>query len=88
VEFVGRINVVGQAQHGVLEGQQRARIDVEFDVQINGSAAAVFGVQVDFPGLAQRVRLYEMAFVVHVKAVGYCVIFEVCYETSYVNCGH
>ena len=45
-------------------------------------------MQVDLPGLTKRVGLDEMALVVHVESVGYCVIFQVCYETSDVNGGH
>src|ERR1019366_2344055 len=37
--------------------------------EVERPAAPLFGVQVDFPGLAQRVRLDEMALVVHVEAV-------------------
>ena len=70
MELVGRIDVVGQAQDGVFEGEQRPRVDVEFDVKVDRSAAAVFGVEIDLPGLAQRVGLHEVTLVVHVEAVG------------------
>lgn len=88
VIFVGRVNLVGQAQHGVFEGEQRPRVDVKFNVQINGSAAAIFGVEVHFPRLTQRVRLHEVAFVVHVKPVGHGVIFEVGDKAGDVDSSH
>ena len=88
VELVGRVDVVGQAQDGVFEGEQGARVDVELDVQVDRSAAAVFGVQVDLPGLAQRVGLDEVTLVVHVKAVGDRVVLEVRDESRDVDGGH
>ena len=53
MKFVRRINVIGQAEYGVFKREQCARIDVEFDVQVDGATAAVFRVEVDFPRLAQ-----------------------------------
>jgi hypothetical protein len=44
VELVRRIDVVGQSEHRVFEGEQCPRIDVEFDVQVDRSAAAVLGM--------------------------------------------
>ena len=57
-------------------------------MEINRSAAAVFGVKVDFPRLAQRVGLDEVTLVVHVKSVGHRVVFEIGNKTSDVNGGH
>jgi hypothetical protein len=71
VELVGRVHVVGQSEHGVFEGQQGARINVEFDVQVNRPTTAVFGVQIYFPCLAQRIGFYEVSLVVHVEPVRY-----------------
>ena len=77
VELVRRLVVVGQAEHGVLEGEQHARVDVEREVQVERPAAAVLGVQVDLPDLAQGVRLDEVALVVDVEAVVDGVVLQV-----------
>ncbi len=53
MKLVGRIDVVGQSQDGVFECEEGAGVDVEFDVQIDWAATAIFGVQIDFPGLAK-----------------------------------
>ena len=88
VKLVGRIDLVGKSQYCVFEGEQRARIDVEFDVQIDRSAASVLGVKVNFPRLAQGVCLDEVALVVDVKAVSHRMVFKVGDETCDVNGGH
>jgi hypothetical protein len=88
MELVRWIDLVGKTQHRVFEGEQGSRIDVEFDVQVHGSAATVFGMEVDLPGLAKRVGLHEMPFVVDVKPVRHRMVLKVCDETSDVNCGH
>ncbi len=69
VELVGRLGVLGKVDDGVLERQQGPGVDLEGQVQVEGPAASLFGVQVDLPGLAQRIRLDEMALVVHMEAV-------------------
>ena len=43
----------------------------------NGPAAALLGVQVDLPYLAQGVGLHEVPFVVDVESVVHGVVFEV-----------
>ena len=53
MKLVRWIDLVRKSQDGVFEGEQRARVDVEFDVQIDGTAAAVLGMEVDLPRLAQ-----------------------------------
>jgi hypothetical protein len=45
-------------------------------------------MKVNLPGLAQRVRLDEVPFVVNVKAVGHRVIFKVGNESCNVYGGH
>ena len=65
----GGSDVLGQVDDGVLERQQRPRIDLEGQVEVERPSAALLGVQVDLPRLAQRVGLDEMALVVDVEAV-------------------
>ena len=67
--LVGGVDIVGQAHYRVLEGEQRPWVDVELDVQVDRATAAVLGVQVDLPRLAQRVGLDEVALVVDVETV-------------------
>ena len=88
MEFVRWIDVIGKSEHGVFEGEKRSRIDVKLDVQINGSAATVLGVKINFPRLTQGVGLDKMAFIVHVETMGNRVILEVSNKTSNINGGH
>jgi hypothetical protein len=69
VKLVGRVDVIGKSEDGVFECEQGPGVYVEFDVEINRSAAPVFGMQINFPGLTQRIRLDEMSFIVHVETV-------------------
>ena len=52
VELVGRLLVLGQQDHGVLEGEEDAGVDVEGEVQVERATAPLLGVQVDLPDLA------------------------------------
>ena len=60
---------VVELDHLVLEAEQRPRVDLEREVQVDRPAARLLGVQVDLPQLAQRVGLDEVPLVVHVEAV-------------------
>ena len=60
---------LGQRHHLVLEGHDGARIDLECEVELERTAARLFGVQVDLPCLAHGVRLDEMPLVVDVEPV-------------------
>jgi len=77
VELVGRLLVFGQQDHGVLEGEEDARVHVESEVQVEGPPAPLLGVQVDLPNLAQRVGLDEVPLVVHVEPVVDGVVLQV-----------
>ena len=57
-------------------------------MQVERAAARLLGVQVDLPGLAQRVGLDEVALVVHVEAVVDGVVLEVGDEPGDVDGGH
>ena len=80
--------VVGQADDGILEAEQDARIDDEREVEIDRAFAALFGMEIDLPGLAERVRLDEMALVVHVEPVLDRVILQIGNESRNVDDGH
>ena len=54
-------------------------------MQVDGSAARFFGVQVYFPELAKRVGLNEMALVVHVKAMVNRVTLHIGDETGNID---
>jgi len=79
VVFVGRLLVVSQPEDGILKGEEDSWIHIEGEVQIDRPSAALLGMKIDLPNLAQRVGLHEMAFVVDVEAVVYGVILEVGY---------
>ena len=53
VELVGRLLVLGQAEDGVLERQQGPGVDLEGQMEVEGSPAAVLGVELHLPDLAQ-----------------------------------
>ncbi len=85
---VGRIVVLVEFEHQVLEREQDPRIDLQGQVQVEGTAAGVFGVEVHLPGLAQRVGLDEVALVVDVKAVIDGMILEIGDEAGDVDDRH
>jgi hypothetical protein len=88
VEAVGRFTVLREVDHEVLEGQQHPGVDLQGQVQIQRPAAALLGVEVDLPGLAQRVGLDEVALVVHVEAVVDGVILDLGHVSGHVDDGH
>ena len=88
VEVVGRVLVVGALDDRVLEAEQHARVDLEREVEVDRTLAALLGVQVDLPGLAQRVALDEVPLVVHVEAVLDRVVLEVGDEAGDVDDCH
>lgn len=57
-------------------------------MEIERATTGLFGVQVHFPGLAQRVRLYEMAFVMHMEAVVHGMVLEVGDESGNIDGSH
>ena len=87
VERVRRVLVVREGEHGVLEREQRARVDIEGEVQVERAVARVLGVELHLPGLAQGVRLHEMTLFVNVEAVVDGVILQICHEPRHVDNG-
>ena len=86
-KLVGRVVLLGQRQHEVLERQQRAGVDLEGEVEVERAAAGLLGVEVDLPRLAQGVGLDEVPLVVHVEAVVDGVVLEVGDEPGDVDGG-
>ncbi len=72
----------------VLEPEQRPRVDVERQVQVDRAGARLFGVQVDLPQLTQRVGLDEVPFVVDVEPVVDRLALQVGDESGYVDHCH
>ena len=88
-EAVGRIGLrVLLGGHGVLEAEQRPGIDVEREVEVDGALAGLLRVEIDLPGLTQRVGLDEVALVVDVEAVSDGVVLEVGHEPSHIDDSH
>src|SRR5204863_872063 len=75
-ELVRGLSVVGQVGHDIFEAQQDPGVDFQGQVEIEGTVAPLFRVEVDLPRLAERVGLDEVALVVHVEAVIHGVILE------------
>ena len=65
-----------------------ARLDLEREVEVERAIAPLLGMQVDLPRLAQRVRLDEVALVVHVEAMVDRVILEIGDEAGDVDDRH
>ena len=86
-EALGRVGAVGLLEHPVLEAEQDPGVDLEGEVQVERTAAGVLGVEVDLPCLAQRVRLDEVALVVHVECVVDGVVLQVGDEAGDVDDG-
>ncbi len=72
----------------VLEGDQRSRVDFDGDVEIERTIARLIGVQIDFPRLAVRVGLDEVAFVVNMEPVLGDVVLEIGDEPLEIDDGH
>jgi myo-inositol-1(or 4)-monophosphatase len=88
MELVRRIDVLGQPEHGVFEGQQRPGIHFEGEVEVEGSTAAVFGMELHLPDLAQRVGFDKVPLVVHVEAVIYGMVLEIGHVSGHVDDCH
>ena len=74
--------------HRVLEAEQHPRVDLEREVEVDGPLAALLGVEVDLPVLAQRVALDEVALVVDVEPVLDRVVLQVGHEPGDVDDCH
>ena len=85
---VGRVVALGQLHHQVLEREQHPGVDLEGEVEVERAAAALLGVQVDLPRLAQRVRLDEVPLVVHVEPVVDHVVLQLGDESGDVDDRH
>ena len=72
----------------VLEAEQGAWIDLERQVQVDRPAARLFGMQIDFPQLAQRIGLDEVPLVVHVKPVIDRMALQIAHEAGYIDDRH
>ena len=88
MELVRGFFVVGELDDRVLEAEQHPRVDLEREVQVDRTLAALLGMHVDFPRLAQRIALHEMTFVVHVEAVFDRVVFQIGNEAGDVEDCH
>ena len=53
VKLVRRVVFVAEPDDRVLEAQKDARVDVEGEVQVDRSSAALFWVKVDLPHLSE-----------------------------------
>jgi myo-inositol-1(or 4)-monophosphatase len=88
VEFVGRGLVLGQPEDGVLEGEQRAGVDLEREVEVEWTSTTLFGMELHLPDLPKRVRLNEVTLVVDVETMIDGVVLEVGYVSGHVDDCH
>jgi len=88
VELVGGFLILGEPEDSILKGQQGPGIDLESQMEVEGTAAAVFGVEVDLPHLPEGVGLDEMALIVHVESVIDRVILEIGHVSGHIDDCH
>jgi hypothetical protein len=88
VELVWWILIVVEADQGVFKSEECTRVDVEGEVQVHRPAAALLRVQINLPGLSERISLDKVSLVVHVKTVVYRVVFKVGDKTRNVDGSH
>ena len=88
VQVGGIVVLVFEVEHEVFERQQDPGVDLEGQVQVERTAAGIFGVQVDLPRLAQGVGLHEVAFVVDVEPVVHGMVFQIGDEAGDVDDRH
>ena len=74
--------------HFVLEAEERPWVDLEGEVEIDGAVTSLFGMEIDFPHLPQRIGFDEMAFVVDVESVVHGVTLEMGHETGHIDERH
>ena len=79
---------VGHLEHLVLERQQRTRVDLERQMQVDRAVAGFLRVEIDLPQLPQRVGLDEVPFVVHMETVIDRVALQIGHETGDIDDGH
>ena len=88
VEVVGRFLVFGQPENGVLKREQCPRIDLEGQVEIERTTAAVFGMELDLPHLAERVGLHEMPLIMDMEAMVDRMILEIGHVPGHIDDCH
>jgi hypothetical protein len=88
VVLVRRLLVVGQPEDGIFEREQHSGVDVEGEVKVDRTPAALFGVQIDLPDLPERIGLDEVPLVVDMEAVIDRVVLQVGDVASNVDSCH
>jgi myo-inositol-1(or 4)-monophosphatase len=88
VEIIRRFLVLGQPEYGILEGEQGPWIHLEGQVEIEGSPAPIFRMELHLPDLAKGVGLHEVALVVHVESMVNRVILEVGHVSGHIDDCH
>jgi hypothetical protein len=88
VEIIRGLFVLGQPEHGILEREQRPRVDLQGQVEVEGAATAVLGMEFHLPDLAEGVGLDEMPLVVDVKTVVNGVILEIGHVSGHIDDCH
>jgi myo-inositol-1(or 4)-monophosphatase len=88
VEVIGWLFVFGEPEHGIFEGEERPRVDLQGQVEVEGTATAVLGMELHLPHLAEGVGLDEMAFIVDVKTVVNGVILEIGHVSGHIDDCH
>jgi hypothetical protein len=88
VELVGWLLLFGEEHHGVLEREQDTGVDIQGQVEVQRTAAALLGMEVDLPDLTKGVGLDEVPLVVYVEPVIDRVILQVRHVSGDVNGCH
>ena len=88
VKRIGRVLVVGETEHRILEGEQGPGVHFQAQVQVERAATGIFGMQLHLPYLAEGVGLDEVPLVVNMEPMVDGVIFEVGHVPGYVDDCH
>ena len=83
--FRRRLSRVDKRVHLVFERQHHPWIDLQGQMKVERPTARMLGMKVNLEGLTHRVGLHEMAFVVNVKTMMRCMVFQICDETRDIN---
>ena len=77
-----------KCKHSIFEGKEHPRVNFEAEMQVDRAVACLFWVNIDFPQLAQGVRLDKVTFVVHVKTMVNGMALQVRNKACYVDNSH
>ena len=86
--IVGRVSTLCQLFDGVFETEQHPRVYLQGEVEVERAVAGLLGVQVDLPGLVERVGFDEVPLVVDMEPVVNGMVFQLGDIPGHIDDGH